>query len=59
MAPNPRTLLTNTAAAAWDRYASTVYMGGTPEERQWALDLAVKADDLLAVHDQAKAKAKT
>ncbi len=49
---DPRTKLTNTAAAAWNNYATTVYMGGTPKQRQWALNTAVKADDQVAAHDR-------
>jgi hypothetical protein len=29
--------------AAWMRYASTVRMGGTPQQRRWAFDAALKA----------------
>ncbi len=54
MPPDPRSLLANVTASAWNRYASTVWTGGTPKQRQWALRLAVKADDALAAHDHAE-----
>ncbi len=46
--------LTLDAHTAWTRYSNCVLMGATPEQRQWALDLAVKADDRLAAHDRAE-----
>lgn len=33
---------------AWGRYKSTVITGGTPEQRRWACDQAVRADDRVA-----------
>ena len=36
------------ASAAWDKYHSTVVMRGTPEQRKWALDQAVNADQRAA-----------
>lgn len=35
------------ADAAWNRYASTVTTGGTPEQRQWAFDRYVDALEAL------------
>lgn len=41
--------LESEAKAAWDRYGSTVRMGGTPEQRRWALDQALAAEGRLPV----------
>ena len=40
--------LAKAAGAAWERYRSTVLMGGTPEQRRWAFDVALKAEGKLA-----------
>lgn len=42
------------AIAAWDRYRSTVCMGGTREQRRWAFDQALDAEDKLAKVEQAE-----
>lgn len=36
------------AAAAWERYASTVRMAGTPAQRIWAFAQAMIAEERLA-----------
>ena len=43
--------LASKAIAAWGRYASAVRTGGTPEQRRFAFDVAVKAEEKLAEHD--------
>lgn len=49
---DPHHRLRLASEAAWNRYASTVLCGGTPEQRQWAFDRALDAQDKLAVHER-------
>ena len=46
--------LEDQAARAWERYDSAVRLGGTWEQRQFALDVAVDADAALAAFDWAQ-----
>ncbi len=59
MASDPTLMLANVTAAAWDRYSSSVWTGGTAEERQRALNIAVKADDSLAEHERAEKESRS
>jgi hypothetical protein len=34
----------NEADAAWERYGSTVRLGGTVDQRRWAFDRALEAE---------------
>jgi hypothetical protein len=40
--------LVNEAHAAWQRYGSTVCMGGTPQQRAWAFSHALRAEQRVA-----------
>lgn len=42
------------ALAAWSRYASTVLMGGTPQQRRWAFEKAMEAEEKLALAEFAE-----
>lgn len=48
---------------AWSKYLNTCITGGTPEQRQWAFDRWLAAEDQLDSHHKRerkrKAKAKT
>jgi hypothetical protein len=39
--------LVTAAEVAWGRYVSTVCLGGTPEQRLWAYNLARKKQDAV------------
>ena len=39
--------LRKAADAAWARYQSSVVLGGTPAQRRWAFEAAVKAEDAV------------
>lgn len=54
---DPRLQLANAAAAAWASYSSTVQMGGTPEQREWAFGHALTAETRLAEHEGAQVAA--
>lgn len=49
--PDHRQTLADKAEAAWARYESTVRTGGTPDQRRWACDLAIKAETALGQYD--------
>lgn len=50
------------ATAAWDRYRSTYFYGGTPQEKSWAFEHALVAEEKAipwGQADRARSKADT
>lgn len=62
--PLAATPVAKAAQAAWANYVSTVVLGGTPDQRRWAFDAAMRAErkhwaqTRRAERDQARAKTK-
>lgn len=51
------TAISKAADAAWERYRSCVQTGGTPAQRQWAFDAAMRAERKHWATDRAATKA--
>lgn len=52
--PSARHEIADRASKAWEKYESTVRTGGTPQQRRFACDVAVRADEKLAAFDRAQ-----
>ena len=53
MSPDPHAKAARDAGNAWKAYRSTCMLGGTREQRKWACQQAVKAEEQLAKVEQA------